>query len=58
MAWRRTNRRQKGDAIVVKAPIEPIRQTVTVRSDPQDAFDLFTRQMGTWWPVESYARGE
>jgi uncharacterized protein YndB with AHSA1/START domain len=40
----------------VKAHIEPIRQTVTVRSDPQRAFDLFTRQMGTWWPVESYSR--
>jgi uncharacterized protein YndB with AHSA1/START domain len=34
----------------------PIRQTVTVRSDPERAFDLFTDQMGTWWPVELYSR--
>jgi activator of Hsp90 ATPase-like protein len=36
--------------------IEPIRQTVTVRSDPERAFHLFTEQMGTWWPVEAYSR--
>jgi uncharacterized protein YndB with AHSA1/START domain len=34
----------------------PIRQTVTVRSDPGRAFNVFTEQMGTWWPVESYSR--
>jgi uncharacterized protein YndB with AHSA1/START domain len=36
--------------------IEPIRQRVTVSCDPERAFDLFTNQMGTWWPVESYSR--
>ena len=36
--------------------VEPIRQTVTVRSDPERAFELFTEHMGTWWPVESYSR--
>ena len=36
--------------------VEPIRHMVTVRAAPERAFDLFTEQMGTWWPVESYSR--
>ena len=39
-----------------KPPVQPIRQTVTVRSDPAGAFDLFTERMGTWWPVDEYSR--
>jgi uncharacterized protein YndB with AHSA1/START domain len=35
---------------------EPIRQTVTVRCPPERAFELFTEQMGTWWPLDSYSR--
>jgi uncharacterized protein YndB with AHSA1/START domain len=35
---------------------KPIRATVTVRSDPARAFELFTAQMGDWWPLESYSR--
>jgi uncharacterized protein YndB with AHSA1/START domain len=35
---------------------QPIRATVTVRSDPERAFELFTAQMGKWWPLESYSR--
>ena len=38
------------------ARTEPIRRTVTVRCPPERAFDLFTEEMGTWWPVESYSR--
>ena len=39
-----------------EAPVKPIRQTVTVRSDPERAFELFTEQIGTWWPVDAYSR--
>ena len=35
---------------------QPIGATVTVRSDPARAFELFTAQMGKWWPLESYSR--
>jgi uncharacterized protein YndB with AHSA1/START domain len=35
---------------------EPIRGRVTVRCDPERAFELFTERMGSWWPVESYSR--
>ncbi len=39
-----------------KVPIEPIRQMVTVPSDPERAFHLFTAGMGSWWPVGDYSR--
>jgi uncharacterized protein YndB with AHSA1/START domain len=35
---------------------QPIRASVTVRSDPDRAFELFTAKMGKWWPLESYSR--
>ena len=31
--------------------ITPIVRSVTVRTSPARAFDLFTGQMGRWWPV-------
>jgi uncharacterized protein YndB with AHSA1/START domain len=34
----------------------PIRHTVTVPIDPEQAFELFTTAMGTWWPLEEYSR--
>ncbi len=36
--------------------IEPIRRTVTVRCDPATAFCVFTAELGTWWPLESFSR--
>jgi len=45
-----------GAAHAEKAQVEPIRRTVTVRDDPERAFDLFTAHMGTWWPVDAYSR--
>jgi uncharacterized protein YndB with AHSA1/START domain len=38
------------------APVERIRRSVTVLSEPRRAFDLFTAGMGTWWPVDAYSR--
>jgi uncharacterized protein YndB with AHSA1/START domain len=35
---------------------EPIRRSATVRSDPQRAFEVFTEQMGSWWPLDAYSR--
>jgi hypothetical protein len=31
--------------------IEPLRASITVARDPSDAFRIFTREMGTWWPL-------
>src|SRR5439155_13270532 len=32
------------------------RQSLTLRSAPERAFRVFTGEMGSWWPVESYSR--
>lgn len=48
--------RRQVAAHIERAQVEPIHQTVTVRSAPERAFDLFTEQMGTWWPVQAYSR--
>jgi uncharacterized protein YndB with AHSA1/START domain len=43
----------------VTGVIEPVRQSVRVRRPVQAAFDLFTRDIGTWWPVRTHhVRGE
>lgn len=36
--------------------IEPIRRSVTVRTDPERAFRVFTEKLDTWWPVETHSR--
>lgn len=33
----------------------PIEKSVTVPLSPQDAFDLFTENMDTWWPGENHS---
>jgi hypothetical protein len=38
------------------AQVEPIRQAVSVRGDPEGVFELFTERMGAWWPVDEYSR--
>ena len=35
--------------------IEPLRAAVTVRRTPADAFRIFTRELGTWWPVQVHS---
>jgi uncharacterized protein YndB with AHSA1/START domain len=35
--------------------IEPIHASVRVRRHPQDAFRVFTAEIGTWWPVEAFS---
>lgn len=38
--------------------IEPIHATVTIRRTPEDAFRVFTREMGTWWPLQAFSMAE
>lgn len=37
--------------------VEPVRVTVRVRRNVQDAFDLFTRDIGCWWPLDKASFG-
>jgi uncharacterized protein YndB with AHSA1/START domain len=39
--------------------VESVRKTITVRAPRERAFDVFTRQMGRWWPrTHSIGAGE
>lgn len=38
--------------------IAPIRATVTVRRTPEDAFHVFTQEMGSWWPLQAFSIAE
>jgi uncharacterized protein YndB with AHSA1/START domain len=38
--------------------IEPIHATVTVHRTPEDAFRIFTREMGSWWPLQIHSIAE
>jgi uncharacterized protein YndB with AHSA1/START domain len=38
--------------------IEPINTNVTVRRSPEDAFRIFTREMGSWWPLHAFSMAE
>ena len=37
--------------------VEPVRMTVRVRRSIEDAFDLFTREVGSWWPLDKASFG-
>ena len=37
--------------------LEPVRQSIRVRRPIEAAFELFTRDIGTWWPVETHNLG-
>jgi uncharacterized protein YndB with AHSA1/START domain len=35
---------------------EPIRRSIEVPASPEDAFRVFTEEMGSWWPLETHSR--
>jgi uncharacterized protein YndB with AHSA1/START domain len=37
--------------------VEAIRKTVVVKCDPARAFEVFTREIGTWWPTHTHSIG-
>jgi len=38
--------------------IEPIHRSVTVRRTPDEAFRMFTTEMGSWWPLDTHGRAD
>jgi uncharacterized protein YndB with AHSA1/START domain len=37
--------------------VDSIRKTVLVDFTPEEAFDLFTARIGSWWPVRTHSYG-
>src|SRR4029079_11538320 len=48
--------RMPDNVIPLRRP--PIRQDTVVRSDLQHTFDVFVREIGSWYPVRLYSLGQ
>ena len=42
---------------MTQGTIAPVRRSVTVACEPQRAFDVFTSQIGSWWPLRTHSLG-
>src|SRR4029078_7644356 len=40
-----------------QAVIAPVHKTMVVDCSPERAFEVFTRELGTWWPLGSHSIG-
>ena len=40
---------------MTETTIAPIMRTVTVNRSVEEAFRIFTREMGSWWPLETHS---
>jgi uncharacterized protein YndB with AHSA1/START domain len=38
--------------------VEPVQKTLHVRCSRERAFEVFTREIGSWWPIGRYSVGE
>ena len=36
--------------------VEPVRRSVSVERPVEDAFRVFTEEIGSWWPLETHSR--
>ncbi|WP_019136968.1 SRPBCC domain-containing protein [Cellulomonas massiliensis] len=43
---------------VHRIPTPPVRRATTVRAGRDRTFDVFVRELGAWWPVTPFSRGE
>lgn len=37
--------------------IEAVKQSLVVNYSPERAFEVFTREIGSWWPTSEYSIG-
>ena len=49
--------RREADAMTTQPALAPVRKTRTVPLATEVAFDLFTRRIAEWWPVDTHAIG-
>ena len=40
-----------------QAAVEPVHKTLVVACTPERAFEVFTRELGTWWPLGTHSIG-
>jgi len=38
--------------------VEPVHKTLVVDCSQERAFEVFTREIGTWWPLDKYSIGD
>ena len=38
--------------------VQPVHKTMVVNCSPERAFEVFTREIGSWWPLDKYSIGE
>jgi uncharacterized protein YndB with AHSA1/START domain len=38
--------------------IEAVRKSLVVKCSPERAFEVFTREIGSWWPLHQYSIGQ
>jgi len=41
----------------IRTPVAPVRKTITVPIPPARAFEVFTGEIGSWWPVATHSVG-
>jgi uncharacterized protein YndB with AHSA1/START domain len=41
----------------MQTSVEPVHKTLVVKCTPEQAFETFTRDIGTWWPLHSHSIG-
>src|SRR5439155_9833265 len=50
--------REEDEVTDAQTAIEPVHKSVVVRCSPDRAFEVFTREIGTWWPLGTHSIGE
>jgi uncharacterized protein YndB with AHSA1/START domain len=42
----------------MQSAVEAVNKRLVVKCSPERAFEIFTREIGSWWPLDRYSIGE
>jgi hypothetical protein len=42
----------------MQTSVEAVRKSLVVNCDVERAFEVFTREIGSWWPLDTHSIGE
>ena len=42
----------------MQSAIEAVHKSLVVKCSPERAFEVFTREIGSWWPLDEYSIGQ